>query len=1006
MQRVKQIGFAVALVTAWLAGCLTAHAMASGVTFEIAAGSAPTTLKIFAAQAHLQLLFDYKAVRSLKTPAVRGQLEPGEALKLLLQGSGLTFRQVNDHTIAVIAVGPDPTTSRTVPADKSSTNGTDKELKESSSDGSRVAQADQGPVSNPPEKSAQTSEKRPVWLEEVIVTGSRIPTHAKDGAQDVKVYTREKIEHSGQTTVTDFLNTLPDASVALADTGFQSFAGTTTVQLHGLPFGTTLVLLNGRRLEASGAAQTYFDLNSIPLAAVERIEVVSVGSSAIYGADATAGVVNIILKKDFNGLEAGTSYSRASGTHDTNASLAWGKRWSRGSASLIGSYQTRSELEGFGRAITATEDHTASGGTDQRVPSCNPGSVFSMDGNPLPGLGQATFAAVTAGFTGTPTQQEFLATAGTLNECSSLGYYSIIPGTRREGILASGNYDLTSKVQMFTELTFSRVRTFSYSPPPSLFAVPGFSQFTVSASNPYNPFGETVGIGYLFTSLGREETIGDAVFSRVLLGARGQFFDRWEWEVSAWDSQDRFELSPPGNQIGSSVATQNILNALNSSNPSTALNPFVDGAAGSPQLLASLLTPLPLQKFYGKLHTVNGFVRGAILQLPSGPIELVLGGEYDRNSLDASRPPAAAQSYYRSNHALFGEARVPILAHGGDSQAGDVLAATLAGRYDSYSDFGSKATPQFGAEWRPAAALLIRGTYGQAFKTPALPIEHLPVQTFQNYSVVDPLLGNQTERVTLVTGGNTNLLPETGQSRTLGLVYSSKAIPGLEVLVTNWRLDNDKSVQFLSAQAIINNEILFPNNVIRAPGQNGQPGPITRVDSRALNFGKTSVAGIDYQIDYKYQTRFGRFIPSLSATDTYHYTTAVQPGVPATDRLSIATDDGNFSPRWKGTAALGWELGPYGANAGGRYVGRYQDYDNTAQIGNFWLYDANFSYALGKVVAPSNERLQGAHIELGGVNIFNRLPQYSNFGGGYFGYDPAESDIRGRFLYLKLGAKW
>jgi len=118
---------------------------------------------------------------------------------------------------------------------------------------------------------------------------------------------------------------------------------------------------------------------------------------------------------------------------------------------------------------------------------------------------------------------------------------------------------------------------------------------------------------------------------------------------------------------------------LNSSNPSTALNPFVDGAAGSPQLLASLLTPLPLQKFYEKLHTVNGFVRGPILQLPSGPIELVLGGEYDRNSLDASRPPAAAQSYYRSNHALFGEARVPILAHGGDSQAGDVLAATLAG---------------------------------------------------------------------------------------------------------------------------------------------------------------------------------------------------------------------------------------------------------------------------------------------------------------------------------------
>src|SRR6266853_1021072 len=104
-----------ALIAACLVVCLTANAMAAGVVFEIAAGEAATTLKVFAAQAHVQLLFDYKAVQSLKTPALKGQFEPSEALKILLQGSGLTFRQVNDHTIAVMAVGSEATTSGSTP---------------------------------------------------------------------------------------------------------------------------------------------------------------------------------------------------------------------------------------------------------------------------------------------------------------------------------------------------------------------------------------------------------------------------------------------------------------------------------------------------------------------------------------------------------------------------------------------------------------------------------------------------------------------------------------------------------------------------------------------------------------------------------------------------------------------------------------------------------------------------------------------------------------------------
>jgi len=125
-------------------------------------------------------------------------------------------------------------------------------------------------------------------------------------------------------------------------------------------------------------------------------------------------------------------------------------------------------------------------------------------------------------------------------------------------------------------------------------------------------------------------------------------------------------------------------------------------------------------------------------------------------------------------------------------------------------------------------------------------------------------------------------------------------------------VNEDKSVQSLAAQALIDNESLFPNNVIRAPSQNGQPGPIIEVDSRALNFGEIRVAGFDFQINYEYQTGVGRLCLPQYDRD-YHYTTALQPGLPATDRLSGANDRWQLCAALEGTAALGWELGPYAA---------------------------------------------------------------------------------------------
>jgi iron complex outermembrane recepter protein len=984
---------------------------------HIAAQPLGRALKELAQSRGLQVLYFSETVRDLRTQGAAGSLTTDEAFGQLLSGTGLTYRYLDDKTVTIVPTSTgsgsissqeQPAASRDSSKDNQSQDGVQKK---SFWDRFLVAQVDQGQTSSPStveKQDEQASRKKPIELEEVIVTGSRLKQASAEGAQDVKVYSRENIEQSGQTTVADFLNTLPDVSQATTESPFQAALGTTTVQLHGLPYGTTLVLLNGRRVETSGTSAgqgDYFDLNSIPLAAVERIELVSQGASAIYGSDAIGGVVNVILKKDFQGFEASAKYGGAKGVHETDAGVAFGRRWDKGSVSIIASYMNRGELEGSERSITRNADYRPLGGVDARVDFCNPGNVFFPNGYSFNGQPAVQYAAVPAGFSGHPSVQEFAPTAGTLNKCTFNVTDSFIPPTHREGVLAQGDFELTPSIQLFAEAMLSDVYTTSFANPPLFYGQPGFQSFNVPASNPYNPFGQTVGIGGLVPSLGRGSASIDSVFFRPLVGAHIRLLDNWELEMAGWSSQDRTKTIA-GIDTFNSTAVQR---ALNSTDPSTALNPFIAGPPGSPQLLQSLILLPTTQYFVGKSLVANGFVRGPVARLPSGQIEAVFGSEYGRDQIYTSDNVnvTSGKTPHRTQYAIFGEIRIPILGRHGDTQSGDTLAATIAGRYDNYDDFGGKTTPQLGAEWRPFDTLLIRSTYGRAFRAP--PLADLYGATFGPFQniVVDPRRANERELVNATFGANPHLGPETGQSQTFGLVYSNKAIPNLRISITHWRIQESNNIQLLPAQILVDNEDQFQSYVIRASSCLGSPPcPIVQVNAIDVNFGKINLVGLDYFVSYKLGTDFGELAPTVSATDTYHFTSALTPGGRVIDGTSRAIDFGSWAPRWKGTAALGWKRGPYGANIDARYVGHYQDYDSTRMIGNFWLCDLNVRYGVGQAFASKETWLKGAYLELGGVNIFNSLPQYSNFFFGSVGYDPTQSDLRGRLLYAQFGTKW
>jgi iron complex outermembrane recepter protein len=380
----------------------------------------------------------------------------------------------------------------------------------------------------------------------------------------------------------------------------------------------------------------------------------------------------------------------------------------------------------------------------------------------------------------------------------------------------------------------------------------------------------------------------------------------------------------------------------------------------------------------------------------------VIGGEYDRSSVssdlvnDPNFPPNTTTSFHRDEYAVFGEGQIPLIA----SQVNPTrttLSLSLAGRFDHYSDFGRTTNPQYGIVWRPSDTLLFRGAYATSFKAPSLADLYAAQFTFPDTVVVDPATG-KTVVVPSTSGGNPLLRPQEGDSRSLGIVYASQAVPDFRLSVTLWSVRLRDAIQSPQVQLIVDNESSFPGRVLRDPS-----GQITEVIATNLNFGSIDVGGLDYQFNYRYKTPFGDFSPYLNATQTYRYQAALVPGGTPVDGLNIAQDSTAWSPRWKGTIGTRWNLGSYSANFDGRYVSRYQDYDSTREIGNFWICDANFRFLVGQQIAPNRHVLNGMYVEIGAVNIFNRLPQFSNYGLGLLGYDAAQADIRGRFLFGKVG---
>lgn len=958
-------------------------------------------LQAIGRQTGTSVLFEPQAVEGRMSRPVSGRLSPIEAIRAALRGSGMTAELMPSGAVVVKLAAPASAASVVSAALAASASEPARAVDRSTPSGSGDQRLAPGAEEEADRVPPQPAASPPEALTRMEVTGSRLKRLDAEGPAPVNVYTAKDIERSGQPSLERFLASLNEVSASTGEGGYSSTLGQGTVQLRGLPLGSTLVLINGRRVQAVGSsAGNFFNLNLIPTAAIERVEIVPVGSSAVYGGDALAGVVNVILKKAMNGQSLSARLGSGQGFGDGSLSLATGAQSREGSYLVMASYSRSTPLTMAERDFFRDGDYRRLGGPDARTRSCTPGTVSSLTSANLPGL-NASFAAIPHLASGAiPKVSDFQATAGTEALCNLRANgngYALVHGAEVMGVHGLAERQLAGSWSAFGELTLAKERLQAREVGLSL------SRVTVGAANPFNPFGQAVSVtAFLGPENGELGIARQTRFSRALLGLRGELGGDWEAELTASTVQDR-----GGSQTFNATVNTAARNAaLNASTADAALNPFTTGRAASEAVLRGIWSDT-LRDSRGSKDQVAGLLRGTLLELPAGPVDAILGLETARDRYEVSIPGQVAIRDSRRNSAAFVEARLPLLRGTAPGAGAWSLASlNLAARRDHYTDFGSASTHQAGLELRPVRSLLLRASTATSFKPPTLLQTNVDDITYaaETFGLTDPARGGEAIRSgTVVRGTNQSLEPERGRARGVGLVWEPDASLGSRLSLTHWAVQLQGLIAVLPAQSVLNFENLFPQLVTRGPSVDGRPGLVTNIKLSEVNVGRVDSAGTDVDAAYSWRSDLGKWTLAAGATRTHEYRVVLRPGTPQQDRLGVRFED-FWAPRWKGRLSLGVEGSAWSLGMTSRYLGRYQDIAGSdRRLGDYWVHDLAGSLKLRTWWPDLLPVFKAATASFSVTNLLGRDPQFAA-GSPY--YDVTQADWRGRHLSVRLSLDW
>ena len=900
--------------------------------------------------------------------------------------------------------------------------------------------------------------------EKVEVTGSSIKRIDAETALPVQIISREDIRRSGAQNTEELLKTISAVSSANSTTmslnAGANTASVSTVSLRGLGGQRTLILINGRRSTVfggvpGGTGDAAVDVSSIPLAAIERVEVLKDGASAIYGSDAVAGVINFILRSDYQGGEVtalyGATQQGGANVKKLSGVVGFGDlNKDRFNVLVNANFQKEARLSGRDRKFSSSAI-AVSEGNDTTSGNTFPGNIVTPSGS---SRNPAAFAGNCSPSVIDPLQPS--------NRCryDPAGEVMLIPDSERTSALISGRLALSEAATLYSDVALAHnVTKVNIQPAPisDQFSItaknpyipaqnallasypnlattyPGISDgfagnatFLLPPSSPYYPsaflaanipglVGQPIDIRWRSVPLGGRSWRDVNDVGRFVLGAKGTVAG-WDYDTAVLYNQSKVKEY----DTGGIPLYSKILPLLNSG----AVNPF---GPSTPAVQQQLESTLFKDLAYSTKTSITQFDAKAsreVYQLPAGPVAFAVGGSARREKYALSVAPELTVgdvSHYggentpvsagRNVESGFVEVNVPILKG---------LEADAAVRYDKYEKVGSTTNPKVSLRWQPAQEFLLRGSWGKGFRAPSLTDLYAPTVTGVSVTGLNdplrcPFTGSSTDcntQFATIIGGQSKLKPEKSESYTLGFVLEPTRDVHIAADLFKINVSNTIIVGGLGAGVILSTPEFaqqfakFVNRGAPDPNVPGGYGRIISVDQTNANLFNIRTNGVDVDFKWRFANNdTGRWTLGLNGTYFNKYDIQLPDGTyfsaVANNTLTGIT---GVIARWRAVHSLSWDRGPYSAFLAYNFQAAYLDNPSTVSgeqrtVGTYETFDLQGTYS----------GIKNWQLTLGVRNLFDRDPPYSNVSAqGQFqsGYDASYGDPRGRFYYASVTYKF
>ncbi|MEO8186530.1 MAG: TonB-dependent receptor [Burkholderiaceae bacterium] len=870
-------------------------------------------------------------------------------------------------------------------------------------------------------------------LDRVEITGSSIKRVDAETALPVTVLRVEELIKQGVTTAEQAVQRIAanQSNFGINSAiGSTNGGGTSNADLRGLSAASgtyankTLVLLNGRRIVNHPFDSAAVDLSAIPLAAISRIEVLRDGASAIYGTDAIGGVINFILRRDFQGIEVAADYqvpqeSSAGQTKSATLAAGFGSLATQG-FNVMGSFNWRKQ-----KVMKATDRSFASTGilgpTNDDLLSGTSGTSFPGDAGGFEPSGPACAP---------PSSLPSVDDTGAFSSCryDFTRDIDIIPENEQKTWLLRGSLGLGSGRNHVLTAEYLRAeneQTTRVAPAPTSHFIPATSPFfPVGAPVTAVPgFGAGAVANWREVPAGKRTNTDENTTERYLLDLSGGVAG-WDYRLGVGTSKSNTTASVSNGYLDDSVVQAGVIAGV--------VNPFGPQPAAGTAVLNAATAKADVIIGDAKFDFFDARVTKDLFQMPAGPLSMALGYEWrkERSSFENTAitgelsslgaDPDADTSGSRKVNAVYAEFAIPIVAK---------VDLTLAGRFDDYSDFGNTFNPKIGLRWQPIQQVLLRASYNTGFRAPTLyEIYQPPALTFTSDNYDDPLLcpgGNPVPGATAgAVCGQQVLARQSGpagiglpantlnpeDSKTFGFGFVVEPTPQWTFGIDYWNIKIEKQISALPEQAIFADPVKYASRFVRCsqlpagpgPGQDRSDAdvclnfptfdPIAFIDIPTENLGDLKTDGLDVSVAWRGgPTAYGRWGFTFDGTYIRKYQYQREQGG---EFFSAAGRYSDNAPvfRWQHVAALNWTAGAWSALLANRYKSGYTDQGGASDVGTYSVFDASVTWT----------GWRGLTLTGGLLNAFDEDPPRSVQATTFQrGYDPRFTDPRGRTFLLR-----